>query len=94
MLNDVEIAAQTTVAPIAQVAAHLGLSAEDVLPYGHDKAKVRLSVLTARGKDPIRLDWFWSRRFLPRRLGKAKRRFYWVGARLGCVGRVGLCGVA
>ena len=45
MLNDVEIASQTTVAPIADVASNLGLSAEDVLPYGHDKAKVRLSVL-------------------------------------------------
>ena len=52
MLNDVEIAAQTTVAPIAQVAAHLGLSAEDVLPYGHDKAKVRLSVLDSPRQRP------------------------------------------
>ena len=43
-LTDIEIAQQATPLPIREVAASLGLSDEDLIPYGHDKAKVRLSV--------------------------------------------------
>ncbi len=43
-LTDIEIAQQATPLPIKEVAAKLGLSEEELIPYGHDKAKVRLSV--------------------------------------------------
>ena len=43
-LSDIEIAQQATPLPIRDVAAKLGLTDEDLIPYGHDKAKVRLAV--------------------------------------------------
>ena len=43
-LSDIEIAQQATPLPIRDIAAKLGLTDEDLIPYGHDKAKVRLSV--------------------------------------------------
>ena len=43
-LSDIEIAQQATPLPIREIAAKLGLTDEDLIPYGHDKAKVRLSV--------------------------------------------------
>jgi len=39
-LSDIEIARAANKKPIGDVAAKLGLSAQDILPYGHDKAKV------------------------------------------------------
>ena len=38
-----------TVRPIADVAAEIGIRPEHLVPYGHDKAKVRLAALGARG---------------------------------------------
>ncbi len=43
-LTDIEIAQQAKPLPIRDIAAKLGLTEEDLIPYGHDKAKVRLSV--------------------------------------------------
>ena len=43
-LSDIEIAQQATMLPVKDIAATIGLSEEDLIPYGHDKAKVRLSV--------------------------------------------------
>ncbi len=43
-LTDIEIAQQATALPIKEIAASIGLTEEDLIPYGHDKAKVRLSV--------------------------------------------------
>ncbi len=43
-LTDIEIAQQATPLPIREVASSLGLTDDDLIPYGHDKAKVRLSV--------------------------------------------------
>ena len=43
-LTDIEIAQQATPLPIREIASKLGLTDEDLIPYGHDKAKVRLSV--------------------------------------------------
>ena len=40
------------IAPITEVAASLGLDAADVLPYGHDKAKVDLRALARRAGQP------------------------------------------
>ena len=42
--SDLEIAREATLRPMSEVAAPLGLSTDELLPYGHDKAKVKLSV--------------------------------------------------
>jgi formate--tetrahydrofolate ligase len=42
MLSDIEIAQQTPVAPISKIAEKLGLSEDEFIPYGRDKAKVQL----------------------------------------------------
>ena len=45
MKTDVEIANAAVARPISEVAARLGLSEQDLHPYGHDVAKVDLDVL-------------------------------------------------
>src|SRR5690625_379513 len=40
MKTDIEIAHEATKKPIQEVGAKLGIPAEHLLPYGHDKAKV------------------------------------------------------
>ncbi len=40
MLSDIEIAQAAKMKPITEVAASLGLEGEDVIPYGHYKAKI------------------------------------------------------
>lgn len=45
MLTDVEIAASTETSPISDIATGLGLDSSDLIPYGHDIAKVRIDVL-------------------------------------------------
>ena len=45
MLSDVEIARAARPRPIREIAEQLGLSEQDLYPYGHDVAKVDLSVL-------------------------------------------------
>ncbi len=45
MLSDIEIAQAATTEPIFEVAKRLGISEEDLVPYGRDKAKVDYRVL-------------------------------------------------
>ena len=40
MLSDIEIAQAAEMKPITEIAAQLGLQSEDVIPYGHYKAKI------------------------------------------------------
>ena len=40
MASDIEIARAAKKAPIGDIAARLGIPSEDIIPYGHDKAKV------------------------------------------------------
>lgn len=40
MASDIEIARMAKKRPIGEIAARLGIPAEDIIPYGHDKAKV------------------------------------------------------
>ncbi|HMM10032.1 MAG TPA: formate--tetrahydrofolate ligase [Paracoccus solventivorans] len=40
MNTDIEIARAARKRPIAEIAAKLGIGAQDILPYGHDKAKI------------------------------------------------------
>lgn len=42
--TDIEIAQSARLRPITEVAAELGLTPDDLIPYGHDKAKIRLAV--------------------------------------------------
>lgn len=41
--SDIEIAQSATVLPIQEIADKLGIANDDLIPYGHDKAKIRLS---------------------------------------------------
>ena len=40
MKTDIEIARAATKLPIARIAERLGIGADEILPYGHDKAKI------------------------------------------------------
>lgn len=40
MASDIEIARQANKKPIQEIGAKIGISSDDLLPYGHDKAKV------------------------------------------------------
>jgi formate--tetrahydrofolate ligase len=49
--SDIEIARAATKKPILEIGAKLGIPAEDLLPYGHDKAKVSQSFIAGlKGK--------------------------------------------
>lgn len=50
MLTDIQIAAAAKKEPISKVAAGLGITPEELIPYGHDKAKLS-DELWARVKD-------------------------------------------
>lgn len=40
MLSDIEIAQAAEMKPITEIAGKLGLQGEDIIPYGHYKAKL------------------------------------------------------
>ncbi len=46
MLTNYEIAKQTSMRPITDIAAKLGVDNEDLMPYGDEMAKINLSALT------------------------------------------------
>ncbi|MCL6519544.1 MAG: formate--tetrahydrofolate ligase [Armatimonadetes bacterium] len=52
MLSDVEIAQKAKIKHIKDVAAELGLTEEDLIFYGRDKAKVKLDVLESHASKP------------------------------------------
>ncbi len=52
MLSDIEIAQQANLRPIEEIAEKLGLDARSIEKYGHYKAKLPLSLLKDREKDP------------------------------------------
>jgi len=51
MDSDLRIARSARIKPIKEVAAELGLSEEEIIPYGETKAKVRISTLDVRRKE-------------------------------------------
>lgn len=55
MQNDAEIARSASVRPIAEIAAKLGLTPDNLIPYGHDKAKIRPEAAFALPKKQGRL---------------------------------------
>ncbi|MDH5197805.1 MAG: formate--tetrahydrofolate ligase, partial [Gemmatimonadota bacterium] len=46
--TDIAIAQAATLHPITEVAAELGLTPDDLIPYGHTKAKVRLETVAGK----------------------------------------------
>ncbi len=52
MLSDIEIAQSVTPRPIADIAAGIGLTSDELEMYGQYKAKVKLSALRARQEKP------------------------------------------
>ena len=50
MTTDIEIADAAQMQPIADIAAKLGLSSDDIEQYGHYKAKINLPVKKVAGK--------------------------------------------
>ncbi|WP_029372400.1 MULTISPECIES: formate--tetrahydrofolate ligase [Paracoccus] len=52
MKSDIQIAREARKLPIAQIAAKLGLSEADFLPYGHDKAKITHDCIAGLGGRP------------------------------------------
>ncbi|MDH3441868.1 MAG: formate--tetrahydrofolate ligase [Gammaproteobacteria bacterium] len=47
--SDIEIAQAANKKPIAEVAAKLGLTVDDIIPFGHDKAKISYDFLNGIG---------------------------------------------
>ncbi len=50
--SDIEIARAAKVAPITEVAKKIGLTGDDLIPYGSTKAKINLDVLKRIGGNP------------------------------------------
>ena len=48
--SDIDIARAARLAPIAQIGETLGLPAQALIPYGHDKAKINRAFLESRAK--------------------------------------------
>jgi len=53
--TDIEIAQEAELRPIQEIAAKIGLSPEDIIPYGHHKAKIPIDVAKERGGEDGRL---------------------------------------
>ena len=43
--SDIEIAREATLKPITEIADKLGIPASALLPYGHDKGKIKLDYI-------------------------------------------------
>ena len=52
MLSDLEIARAAHTLPIAEVAARLGIPVNQLIPYGHDKAKIGYDFLESLDARP------------------------------------------
>ncbi|MBT8415690.1 MAG: formate--tetrahydrofolate ligase, partial [Boseongicola sp.] len=50
--TDIEIAREANKLPIMEIGAKLGISAENLVPYGHDKAKVGQDFISSLGDKP------------------------------------------
>ncbi|HWR68451.1 MAG TPA: formate--tetrahydrofolate ligase, partial [Desulfomonilia bacterium] len=53
MISDIEIAQGIGLKPIEDVAASIGLSRDDIVPYGRHIAKIPISVMERLGEDPV-----------------------------------------
>ena len=48
--SDIEIAQSANILPIQEIGAKLGIPAESLIPYGHDKAKISAEFIKSNGK--------------------------------------------
>ena len=48
--SDIEIAQSANILPIQEIGARLGIPAESLIPYGHDKAKISAEFIQSNGK--------------------------------------------
>jgi formate--tetrahydrofolate ligase len=55
MKSDIQIAQEAELLPIQEIAAKVGLGPEDIVPYGHSKAKIPLDIAKAKGGKDGRL---------------------------------------
>ncbi len=55
MKSDIDIAQAAELRPIQEIAAKLGLSPDEIVPYGHHKAKIPLEIAKAKGGSPGKL---------------------------------------
>ncbi|MGI9372358.1 MAG: formate--tetrahydrofolate ligase, partial [Hyphomicrobiales bacterium] len=46
--SDIEIAREAEKRPIQEIGSKLGISPDDLVPYGHDKAKVSAAFIAAQ----------------------------------------------
>ena len=51
--TDLDIARQADMKPIGEIAATLGIASEDLVPYGHTKAKVSLDLCKRTMDKPV-----------------------------------------
>jgi formate--tetrahydrofolate ligase len=52
MMTDIQIARQASKLPIAEIAERLGLTPAEILPYGHDKAKITHAAIASLNGRP------------------------------------------
>ena len=71
MLSDLAIAQAATIKPILEIAEGVGMTKDDLVPYGWDKAKVRLEVLD-RFKDRPNAKYIDVTAITPTPLGEGK----------------------
>ena len=50
--SDIEIARAASTQPIQDIGAKLGIPSQDLLPFGHDKAKVSAEFIRPRPTSP------------------------------------------
>ncbi|MEJ2539707.1 MAG: formate--tetrahydrofolate ligase, partial [Gemmatimonadota bacterium] len=55
MPSDIEIAQKARLRPIQEIAERIGLSHDEIVPYGHHKAKIPLETARAKGGEEGRL---------------------------------------
>ncbi|MEM7766259.1 MAG: formate--tetrahydrofolate ligase [Pseudomonadota bacterium] len=51
-LADIDIARAASLCPITEIGARIGLTPMDLIPYGHDKAKIARSAIDTRADEP------------------------------------------
>ncbi|MEM7522335.1 MAG: formate--tetrahydrofolate ligase, partial [Pseudomonadota bacterium] len=83
--TDIEIAREATKRPIQEIGAKLGIPSEDLLPFGHDKAKVSDAFIKAQsGKADGKLILVTAINPTPAGEGKTTDRSHAFGHERGC----------